>query len=97
MKNKEDARTISPLRRLLMASDLDSLLAFLHQTNTRFTLRRGENGHYDMTIFRDGMLRYEAASGKSARSAVADSLAKFLSGEQRDFHEYFIKDVVEKL
>lgn len=57
-----------------MNSSLDGLLTFLH---------------YEMNIFRDGMLRYRAASGTSPKSAVADSLAQFLVGEQKDFHEYF--------
>lgn len=85
----EDAKSISPLRRLLMASDLDSLLAFLHQMKIQFVLKRESNGHYEMNIFGHGILQYRASSGRSAKSAVADALAKFLTGEQKDFHQYF--------
>jgi hypothetical protein len=90
--NRENAKAISPLRRLLMNSSVDGLLDFLHQMNVQYVLKRDPNGHYDMKIFRDGMMRYQAASGKSAKSAVADALAQFLVGEQKDFHGYFQKD-----
>ena len=84
----DEKRTISPLRRLLMSSNLDGLLGFLHQTNVRYVLNRQANGHYEMSIFKDGMLKYRASSGKSCKSAVADCLAQFLTGEQKDFHGY---------
>ena len=86
----DEKKSISPLRRLLMSSDLDGLLGFLHQTNVRYVLNRQANGHYEMSIFREGMLRYRAASGKSCKSAVADCLAQFLVGEQKDFHGYML-------
>ena len=88
MKDKSDAKAISPLRRLLMNSTVDGLLEYLHQMKVQYVLKREANGHYDMKIFRDGMMRYQAASGKSPKSAIADALAQFLSGEQKDFHGY---------
>src|SRR5688572_15191040 len=95
MKDKSEARAISPLRRLLMNSTVDGLLGFLHQMSIQYVLKREPNGHYDMKIFRDGMMRYQAASGKSAKSAIADALAQFLSGEQKDFHGYFKKSELD--
>lgn len=94
-KNREAAKAISPLRRLLMNSSVDGLLGFLHQMKVQYVLKRDSNGHYEMKIFRDGMLRYQAASGTSAKSAVADALAQFLSGEQKDFHGYFKKSELD--
>lgn len=84
----DERKTISPLRRLLMDSSTDALLAYLHQMDVHYVLRREQNGHYGMKIMRDGMLRYEAASGSSAKSAIADAIAQFLMGEKKDFHDY---------
>lgn len=78
-----------------MNSSVDGLLGFLHEMKVQYVLKRESNGHYDMKIFRDGMMRYQAASGKSSKSAVADALAQFLSGEQKDFHGYLQKDEMD--
>lgn len=83
-----ERRSISPLRRLLMDSSTDALLAYLHQMDVHYVLRREQNGHYGMKIMRDGMLKYQSGSGNSVKSAIADALAQFLSGEQKDFHSY---------
>lgn len=71
-----------------MDSTTESLLAYLHQMDVHYVLRREQNGHYSMKIMRDGMLKYESGSGNSAKSAIADAIAQFLTWEQKDFHEY---------
>lgn len=71
-----------------MDSTTDGLLDYLHQMKVRYTLIRSDNGHYSMKIMRDGMLKYESASGSSAKSAIADAIAQFLIEEQQDFHGY---------
>lgn len=71
-----------------MDSSTDALLAYLHQMDVHYTLRREQNGHYNMKIMRDGMLKYEVGGSGSAKSVIADAIAQFLTSEQKDFHGY---------
>ena len=89
MKPKAEQKIVSPLQALLMNIALEELFAFLHRTKLHFVLvREHKRYEYKARIFEEGMLSYEASSPHSLRAALADALAKFLTNEKKDFHDY---------
>lgn len=86
-------KAVSPLKRLLMITDLEHLLSFLHQLGIQYTISRQIKGHYYAAIYREGMVRYQSSSPNSPKSALCDALAAFLVGEKKDYHEYQVQPV----
>jgi hypothetical protein len=84
----EPKKIVTPLQRMLMAVPYEHIFAFLHQSQIRFVISRQKKGFYVAKLFAEGMLEYSAISKESARSALTNALARFLTTEKRDFHEY---------
>ena len=83
-------KIVTPLRRLLMTVPLDDLFAFIERLHLQFSLVCERDSMVKrMRLFQSGTLIYEASGNSSSTHAVvADCLAKFLTGERKDFHNY---------
>lgn len=86
-----EKKIVSPLMRLLATTSADDLLIFLHRMKVQWTLTRPKKGVYEATIYQDGMVKYKAINPQSPKMALVNALAKFLVGEDRDFHDYWIQ------
>lgn len=86
----DEHKAISPLRRMLMELTMDATFAFLHQMHLRYMVKSGKDSCYRANVQGYRTVRYSGVSNKSAHSALADALAKFLIHEQQDYHEYSI-------
>lgn len=89
MTDSTQHKLVSPLRRLLILLPMDDLLLFLHRSKLQFVLLRDNGAEcYRARIFLEGMLKYECADNNSPKAALCDAIAKFLIGEQKDYHDY---------
>ena len=79
---------VSPLNKLLMDSSLEELLLFLHRMKLQYTILRENEGTYRARIYGEGMLRYETSNPNSAKAAMCSAIARFLTKEQKDYHNY---------
>lgn len=82
-------KEVSLLLKLLMDSSFENILSFLHQTKVQWYLTKNKRGVYRSTIWVEGKtLKYQGSSTKSARVALLNPLARFLTKENKDYHEY---------
>jgi len=86
-----EKKIVSPLMRLLSNLSMDDLLIFLDRTGVQWAIVRPKKGTYEANIYQEGMVKYLTVNKTSAKLALADSLARFLVGEDRDYHDYFVK------
>jgi hypothetical protein len=90
MEETDSRKVMTPIHRFLNRSTVDDLLSFIHSLHLQYSLICNAKGSFRMEIFQEGMLKY-AGSSKSAKSAIVNALASFLTTEGKDYHEYQIK------
>lgn len=83
---EDNREKITPLRKLLINTDVSDILNFLEEMKVSYSLSRREKGDYHMTITKKGMVKYQS-SGSSKMNVICGCVASFLVGEQVDYHE----------
>lgn len=92
MEPFEEKKTVSPLRRFLCELELNVMIDFIHSTKASWGVTRPEKPNdrrqsapYRARIQVPGHVEH-TASGNTAKGAIANALASFLSFEQGDYH-----------
>lgn len=83
---------ITPLVSMLTKLSVDDLIAALDKMKLQWTMSRRKDGDHYAAIYKEGVVDYQCSErfdgNESAKAVLANVMARFFVGEQRDFHEY---------
>jgi hypothetical protein len=98
---KIQRKVVGALQKLLMETELEDLLSFLHELHLQYTVTVSPKGNFVCRLFKnkriDGedtqVFSYDGGSNQSVRAAVCDAIADFLIRERNtDYHEWVFED-----